>query len=204
MDKKLIGFLVVIFALLVVGITSGISFPLKSLSREKPMDCPCNLEAYQTLVAKGQYITLLENAPGFAFQGKFVGIYPITVTRTGEITCGYLYIRVRGLDENYGSIYINLQDIHGVTHQSMGGHIWSTVLITQITEILLPLNKINVRSLGGRSGKDIDWVKVLNNTNKVKFYIALSNQNPEGMIEEIRIAYSGSCKLTKENKDETR
>lgn len=159
-------------------------------------ECPRSFEAYKTLVGGGQSFQLLKDAPSYAFQGKFIKDYTITVNRTGEIACGYLYVRAkndgRPLNEKYDSIYVNPHELGG--HLIRPRSVPIPNPIPNTTEILLPLNAIPYLPTvpydpNAQNYRIADWVKLLNVTNQIWFKIALSVQDPTGIIEEIRIAY---------------
>jgi len=205
-----------LLAFFAVGVTMLVIATLIVNRFKKPEipDCSYSFGSYQNLVKKGQYIDLLKNAPSYASQGEIKPIYPITIKRKGEIACGYLYVRVRNnghpLNEAYDSIYINPQDLGGHLLRSRSISIPNP--IAQTTEILLPLNEIpflpHVPYNPTASKFEVaDWVKLLNVTNQIKFWIGLSTQDTTGMIDEVRIAYkcwnsktgeeTHDCKLSK-------
>ncbi len=181
----------ILFMLMTLMVSAG-SYSIKS-------DCSYSFNDYQKLLKKGQSITLVENAPSYALGGKFVKAYPVTVNRTRIMSCGYLYIRARGLDPKYGSIYINLQNIHNAS-ESFGGHLLYRGAIpipnrlAVVTEVLLPLNAISYVphvpfNPDTKNFKTSNWITVLNSTDKVKFYIALSSLDTNSIIEEAKIVY---------------
>jgi len=183
---------VLILFMLMTSMALAGGFSIKS-------NCSYSFNDYQNLLKKGQLIILVENGPSYALGGKFVKAYPVTVNRTGIISCGYLYIRVRGLDPKYGSIYINLQNVHNAT-ESYGGHLLYRGAIpipdrlALVTEVLLPLNAISYiphvpYNSDTKDFKTSNWITVLNSTDKVKFHIALSSLNPNSIIEDAKIVY---------------
>lgn len=171
--------------------------------------CQPSVEAYQKNIQKRQYITLIENAPSYASQSKFVKNYSVTIKRTGEIACGYLYVRARNdgqpLDNKYNSIYINPQNFGG--HLLLSRSMQIPNPITKTTEVLLPLNAISYLpnlpyNPSAQDFRIADWVKLLNVTDQINFRIALSTQNSSGVIDEVRIAYTCWNPLTgKETQD---
>ncbi|MBI5306713.1 hypothetical protein HZB04_03995 [Candidatus Wolfebacteria bacterium] len=173
------------------------------------LECPNNFEIYQDLIKKGQFVNLLENASSYATNGKFIKDYEITINKTGEIACGYLYVRARNdgkpLDEKYDSIYINPHDLGG--HLLRSRSILILNPIVNKTETLLPLNAISFLSElpynpMSQNYRIADWVKLLNAINQIKFNIALSTQDPTGFIDEVKIAYKcWNSQIGKETQD---
>lgn len=170
-------------------------------------ECPRSFEAYQDLIKGGQSFKLLTNANSYASGGKFINPLNITVNRTGEIACGYLYVRAKkdsgALDEKTESIYINPGGFDkSIGIGGFGGHLLRSRTapisevnkITNTTEVLFELNAIpylpNVPyDPNSQNYKIADWSKLLDVLNQTNFKIALSVENPSATIEEIVIAY---------------
>lgn len=173
------------------------------------LECPNNVEAYQDLIKKGQFVNLLENVSSYAANGKFVKDYKVVINKTGEIACGYLYVRARNdgkpLDEKYNSIYINPHDLGG--HLLRSRSILILDPIANKTEILLPLNAIPFLSElpynpMSQNYRIADWIKLLNAINQIKFNIALSTQDSAGFIDEVKIVYKcWNSQIGKETQD---
>jgi len=159
-------------------------------------ECSLGFDSYKSLIDNNQSLLVLKDVYSYALGGRFIKSHSVTVNRTGEIACGFLYIRAKtsigALDESYDSVYVNPHDF--------GGHLIRSRSIpipnqdSDITEILLPLDSIPyLSSLPYNPNVEdysiADWVKLLNVTNKVKFNIALSVEDRGGIIEEMRIAY---------------
>jgi hypothetical protein len=159
--------------------------------------CQPSYESYQQDIKKGQYVNLLENAPSYASQKKFVKDYSINIKRTGEIVCGYLYVRARNngqpLDKKYNSIYVNPQNLGG--HLLLSRSITISNPVAKTTEILLPLSAIPFLPKipydpTAQNYRIADWSKLLNVTDQINFRIGLSTQELTGVIDEIKIAYT--------------
>lgn len=162
----------------------------------RPPECPRSYEAYQTLVDGGQSVQLLKNANSYATQGKFVKTYRVLLNRTGEIGCGYFYVRAKkatgALDEKYESVYVNPQGLGG--HLLRPRSIPLANYIPNTTEILLPLDAIPyLPSIpydpNSQDYRLANWTKLLNASHKIEFIIGLSVQDTTAIIEEVRIAY---------------
>ncbi len=161
--------------------------------------CDGGYAEFQRLLASGQSLQLIHNESMFARAGRFINPKDVVVQRsgTGEVACGYLYVRTRkdgrALEEKYDSVYIN--------PQGFGGHILAKKGNVEIsdptpnkTEYLLPLNSISyVPNIpydpNAQNYKIVNWVNVLNASNETTFSIALSTLHEQGMIENISIIY---------------
>lgn len=167
---------------------------------EKPvratLGCPRSYELYKALVDGRQYLPLLENARMYAAGGDFVNDRYVTVERTGNIACGYLYVRARKngspLEDRYESVYINPHDF--------GGHLLarrSMPVASPIpgkTEILLELNAIPYLpglpyNPNAQNFRVANWVNLLNASGEIVFHVGLSAADPRGFVEEVGIAY---------------
>lgn len=164
----------------------------------RPPECPRSFEAYKTLVDGNQAVQIIKDFTSFAVGGQFIPgtIKSVVVKRSGNIACGYLYVKAskggNPLDEKFDSIYIS--------PQGLGGHLLRPRSMSipnkspNATEILLPLDAVPYLSSvpynpEAQNFKIADWAKLLNVSDAITFRIALSTQNPEGFIEEVNIAY---------------
>gem|GEM_PF-3492976 len=165
----------------------------------KPPSCEGGYEEFQDLVGAGQSLQLLNNTAMHAKDGKLLNSKDVLVSRsgTGEVACGYLYVRARkdgkSLEEKYDSVYINPQDF--------GGHLLGNKGPFTIkepepkkTEFLLPLSAVSYIPKvpfdpNAQNYRVADWVDLLNVSSQVKFSIGLSTLHVEGAIENITIAY---------------
>jgi hypothetical protein len=152
-------------------------------------------------------VTLLSNAPSYASEGEFVKIYQVNVKRIGMIDSGFLYVRARKgnapLDDKYDSIYINAQDVGG--HLIRPKSLSIPYPIANTTEVLFPLNEIpvipHVPYIPNTQDYNMaNWVVLFNTEGTIRFYIALSTEDPNGMIDEVGIMYKcyekSNCSLT--------
>lgn len=161
-------------------------------------ECSLNYDEYLSLVKKGQSVRLIEDESMHALNGKFVNDRQITLTRggTGEVACGYLYVRARkngnALEEKYESIYINPQNLGG--HLLDQNSIAITELTKNTTEILLPLDTIMYSrkkpfNPDTSKYKIADWAKLFNVASQTTFHIGLSAADSRAILDEVRIAY---------------
>lgn len=161
--------------------------------------CNNDYAEFQDLVKIGQSVRLISNIGMYAQSGRLINTREIVVNRSGagQIACGYLYVKVRkdgmSLEEKYDSVYINPQDFGGHILSNKGG-IAIPNPESKKTEFLLPLNSIAYIprvpfNPNAQNFRVADWTKMINISNQTKFSIGLSTIHPEGMIEDITIAY---------------
>lgn len=174
---------------------------VKDIIKEKEIlisqpKCEQNVNSYEDLLEKRQFVKIADEKVSYAENGKFVGSIQSVVTRTGngEVGCGYLYIKVsknsKPINKEWDSIYINPHDF--------GGHLLREKSILhkneeKYTEVLFSLDSISYLSglynHNAQNYKIADWVKLLNVNNYVQFNIGLSVEDYSGYINEIIIAY---------------
>ncbi|MBU1037325.1 hypothetical protein KKF32_04890 [Patescibacteria group bacterium] len=161
-------------------------------------ECGKSFSDYESLVAKGQFLTLAENRNTYASNGQFINAFNVNVNRSGDgkIACGFLYVKARingkELDKNYDSVYIN--------PNGFGGHILRTKSLyiqnkeENKTEVLLPLSSISYLpnkpyNSNAQNYQIANWVNLLNTGSQVNFQIGLSALDTRGYIDEIKIVY---------------
>ncbi|MBU2634249.1 MAG: hypothetical protein KJ674_03305 [Nanoarchaeota archaeon] len=160
-------------------------------------ECKQSFNGYQELLNKGQYLKIVANRYSYAQNGIFINSIDSIISRTGsgEIGCGYLYIKVsknnKPINNEWDSVYIDPHDF--------GGHILRDKSILHenkenYTEALLSLDSISYLpglpyNSNAQNFRIADWVKLLNVNNHFKFDIGLSVENKGGLINEIIIAY---------------
>ncbi len=161
-------------------------------------DCGESFNDYQSLVNKGQFLTLAKERNTYASNGSFVNGFNVNLNRSGDdkIACGFLYVKARingkMIDENYDSIYINPNEF--------GGQILRTKSLAinnkeeKKTQVLLPLNSISYLPTipynpSAQNYKIANWVNLLNTGDRINFKIGLSASDSRGYIDEITIAY---------------
>jgi hypothetical protein len=162
---------------------------------------------YVTLLQMGKSLVLLQSAPSYAAEGKFVKDYQVTVKVDGWVDSGYLYVRARAgsqpLDGKYDSVYIILQDSGGHLMQLQSLLVPNSIAGT--TEMLFPLSAIPAvphvpYNANATNFQVTDWVELLNSKEKVRFWIAISTLNTAAVIDEVKIVYScvsWDCQLSK-------
>lgn len=150
---------------------------------------------YRELIEKGQSVLLSQNQWSHASTGRFVGDKRVIARRGGEIACGYLYVEAHKgsspLDEKYDSIYVNPQGLGGHIVRSRSLEVSG---VETKTQVLLPLDSISYLpkvpyDSESQDFEIADWVKLLNASPKIEFWIALSALSPNSVIDEVRIAY---------------
>jgi len=161
-------------------------------------NCELNFEGYNKLLDKKQSVEIVKNKSSFAVGGQFSSNITPTIQRSGsgEIACGYLYVRVsknkKSLNKDWDSIYINPHEF--------GGHLLRPKSIMNIdkekyTEVLFSLDSISYLeglpyNPDATNFKIANWINLLNVNNHTQFHVGLSTGDQGGLIEEIRIAYN--------------
>ena len=161
--------------------------------------CNNDYVEFQDLIKIKQSVRIISSVNMYAQNGKLINSREVVVNRsgTGQVACGYLYVKVRkdgrSLEEQYDSVYINPQDFGGHILSRKGGIVIPNP-DPKKTEFLLPLNSIAYIpripfNPDAQNFRVADWAKLLNISNQTKFSIGLSTIHPEGMLEDITIAY---------------
>lgn len=196
------GFILAITFLLAIGASwiSGkfkptvVTIPPENL--RSVVECPRDFASYEA-TKEDKNIVLLQYAPSYAQEGKFIKEYNFSIKRSGlnsQIACGYLFYRISVGDEPIVQAYENLYLTP--TNRQFGGHIIpeeKSVIrnedVNGKTEILMPLDSISYDGTQRKNIMTADWASLLNVSDRIDFTAALNTTRGLGRIDSLEIAY---------------
>lgn len=152
-------------------------------------------------------ITPISDQKGYVLQKtqEIVGSEEVTISSSGSIARGYLYIEA-AVDNGraltiYDSVYVKLNYV--------GGHLLRNkslkVPTTTGTALLYPLNAVPYLATipydESRTGRTADWVNILNTTRNPVLLSFISTAREGGLIQKVMISYectkeSPNCSLS--------
>lgn len=209
--KRLVSSLSYLLSLLLVGVVIGLLFRFTPLFDEKqstepvvppgpveppppPPPAPSEFpdwEAYSVMDKKLELVSDQESYVSSA--NSIVGRVNKTISRTGVISQGYLYVRVHVAGEKPLTIF----DSAYVRIDSTPGHLFRPnsldVPPSETTELLFGLQEVPYLSSlpysETRTPSKTNWLSIINALPEVPFSAFLSSNRRGGHIEEISIGY---------------
>lgn len=205
MQKKL-KIAVQIIGIVAIGSASILLASLVSNPKENnpvSINCPLDTSSYQVTKSKHDLVLSPDGWYSYASvsgDGGFAGNKKVNIKISGssQIVCGYLHyvIDINNAPlENTNLVTLVMGAVDTYWGLQFGGHIYpqdkSSIISNSATstDIIIPLNSISYDGTADTNIQVVDWVSLLNVSNKINFGIALNTTSKTGRIDSVDIAY---------------